>query len=155
MYLQLSQSEATASTDPAVVLDGRASHNRSELVDRTGCKGGSLSLASHASRGLLAGLYCRLHVRFNSHRFPGPSSVAQSTTPLLLFRGRRNSGLGSGCPLRSIPGRSGIEPDVASPFGSLVAISVSIFDDRSCCIFAPSCAKLALESCEVRETNGS
>lgn len=57
MYLQLSQSEATAGTDTAVVLDGRASHDRSELVDGTGRDGGGLSLASNASRGLLAGLY--------------------------------------------------------------------------------------------------
>lgn len=34
--LQLSESETTSGSDTAVVLDGRASHNRSELVGGTG-----------------------------------------------------------------------------------------------------------------------
>lgn len=59
-YLELSQGETTTGADAAVVLDGRASHNRSELVDGTRSDGSSLGLASVASRDLLAGLYCRI-----------------------------------------------------------------------------------------------
>lgn len=81
MYLQLSQSEATTGTDTAVVLDSRASHNRSELVNRTGCEGGSLSLAGNASRGLLAGLY--------SKTSPSDTVCKQSHGALLLTQ--RNS----------------------------------------------------------------
>lgn len=56
-YLQLSQGETTAGTDTAVVLDGRASHNGSQLVDGTGSDGGSLGLAGIPAGDLLAGLY--------------------------------------------------------------------------------------------------
>jgi hypothetical protein len=55
-YLQLSQGETTAGTDTAVVLDGRASDNGSELVDGTGSDGGSLGLAGISAGDLLAGL---------------------------------------------------------------------------------------------------
>lgn len=55
-YLELSQGETTAGADTAVVLKGRASHNRSELVDRSGSEGSSLGLTSCASPRLLAGL---------------------------------------------------------------------------------------------------
>ena len=55
-YLQLSQGETTAGTDTAVVLDGRASHNGSELVDGAGSDGGSLGLTGIPARDLLAGL---------------------------------------------------------------------------------------------------
>lgn len=56
-YLELSQGETAAGTDTTVVLDGRASHNGSELVDRSGSKGSGLGLAGSASPRLLAGLY--------------------------------------------------------------------------------------------------
>lgn len=88
MYLQLSQSEATAGTDATVVLDSGASHNRSELVDRTGCKGGSLSLAGNTSRGLLAGLYSKISlsdpVRKQGHSLPSWRSAIH----FLLFHVR-------------------------------------------------------------------
>lgn len=42
---------------------------------------------------------------------------------------RIGSIIASGVPIiESVPGRSGIEPDVASPFGSLILVSVSIPD---------------------------
>ena len=41
-YLELLKRETAASPGTAVVLDGRASHNRSEKVDGTGGDGGSL-----------------------------------------------------------------------------------------------------------------
>ena len=56
-YLELSQGETAAGADTTVVLDGRASHNRSELVDRSGSEGSSLGLTSSASPRLLAGLF--------------------------------------------------------------------------------------------------
>lgn len=55
-YLELGQGEATALTHTAVVLDGRASHNRAEHVERARGDGSSLSLTRCASRLLLAGL---------------------------------------------------------------------------------------------------
>lgn len=55
-YLQLSQGETTAGTDLAVVLDGRASHDRSELVGRSGSGGSSLSLTGSSAADLLGGL---------------------------------------------------------------------------------------------------
>jgi hypothetical protein len=48
-YLQLSESEATAGTNAAVVLDGRASHNGLQLVDGSGSDGGGLGLTGGAS----------------------------------------------------------------------------------------------------------
>lgn len=57
-YLELSQSEATTGADAAVVLDGRASDNRSELVDRARGQSGGLGLTSSASSRLLTGLDC-------------------------------------------------------------------------------------------------
>lgn len=43
IYLQLSKGETTASTDTAVVLDGRAAHNGAQLVNRTRSNSGGLS----------------------------------------------------------------------------------------------------------------
>lgn len=63
MYLQLSQGETTAGADAAVVLDGRASHDRAKSVDGTGSDGSSLGLAGVTSRDLLAGLFSRVFVR--------------------------------------------------------------------------------------------
>lgn len=60
MYLQLSQGEATAGTDTAVVLDSRASHDGPELVDRARGQGSSLGLTGGPSRRLLAGLYSNI-----------------------------------------------------------------------------------------------
>lgn len=127
-YLQLSQGETTASTDTTVVLDARASHNRSELVDRTGGKGGSLSLASNTSRGLLAGLYSK-NFKSDSIRTIAknccPLTLRNTCPPLPCAFDFLSSGMGSPY-FESVPGRSGIEPGVASPFGSLIAVSVSI-----------------------------
>lgn len=61
-YLELSQSETTASADAAVVADGRASHNGSELVDRARSDGSSLGLTSSASPQLLTGLFQRVNI---------------------------------------------------------------------------------------------
>lgn len=41
-YLQLGEGETTASTNPAVVLDSRAPHDGTQLVNRTGSDGGGL-----------------------------------------------------------------------------------------------------------------
>lgn len=57
MYLQLSQGETTTGADATVVLDGGASDNGAELVDRARGNGSSLSLAGVPSRNLLAGLF--------------------------------------------------------------------------------------------------
>lgn len=61
-YLELSQGETAAGADSSVVLDGRASYNRSELVDGTGSQGSSLGLASSASPRLLAGLFPQVNI---------------------------------------------------------------------------------------------
>lgn len=52
-YLELSESETTAGADLAVVLNSRASHDRSELVDGARSQSGSLGLTSDTSRSLL------------------------------------------------------------------------------------------------------
>ena len=56
IYLELSQGETTAGTDTAVVLDGRASHNGTQLVDRTGSNGSSLGDTVLTTTVLTAGL---------------------------------------------------------------------------------------------------
>lgn len=45
-YLELSEGETTAGTDPTVVLDGRASHDGLQLVDGAGGDKSGLGLAS-------------------------------------------------------------------------------------------------------------
>ena len=57
IYLQLSQGETTAGTDTAVVLDGGASHNGTQLVDGTGSDGSGLSETVFTSAVLTTGLY--------------------------------------------------------------------------------------------------
>lgn len=59
IYLQLSQSETTAGTDTAVVLDGRAVHNGTQLVHRTGSNGSSLGETVFTTTVLPAGLFGR------------------------------------------------------------------------------------------------
>lgn len=56
-YLELGEGETTTGTNPSVVLNGRASHKRSELVDGAGSQSSSLGLTSSASPGLAAGLF--------------------------------------------------------------------------------------------------
>lgn len=55
-YLELSQSETAAGADLAVVLDGRASDNRTELVDGAGSQSGGLGLTGGTAGSLLASL---------------------------------------------------------------------------------------------------
>lgn len=55
-YLELSKRETTAGTDLAVVLEGRASHDRAQLVDRARSDGSSLGLTGSTARSLLASL---------------------------------------------------------------------------------------------------
>lgn len=79
--LQLSEGEATAGADTAVVcsnvsrcwhslsysghtLDGRASHNRAKLVDGAGSDAGSLGDTGSPSAGLAARLYRSLITGF-------------------------------------------------------------------------------------------
>lgn len=57
IYLELSQGETAALTDLAVVLDGRASHNRAEEVDGAGSDLGGLGLTRDTAAVLLAGLF--------------------------------------------------------------------------------------------------
>lgn len=56
IYLQLGESETTAGTDTAVVLDGRAPHNGTQLVDRTRSNGGGLGDTGLTTTVLPAGL---------------------------------------------------------------------------------------------------
>lgn len=56
-YLKLGQGEATAKTETAVVLDGRAPHDRPQLVNGAGGDGGSLCAAGISAAGLLSGLF--------------------------------------------------------------------------------------------------
>jgi hypothetical protein len=55
--LQLSDGEATALTNAAVVADGRAANDGAKLVERTRGDSGGLGLTCDTSRGLLAGLF--------------------------------------------------------------------------------------------------
>lgn len=105
-YLELSQGETAAGTDTAVVLDGRASHNGSELVDGSGSKGSGLGLAGSASPRLLAGLY------HTSQNFNLMMEFFRDG----MFLSRRGI---------AIPGRSGFEPGAANPCGSLYEGSVA------------------------------
>ena len=56
-YLQLSPGETTTRPDTTVVLDGRASHNGTQLVNRTGSDGGGLSETGITSAVLATGLF--------------------------------------------------------------------------------------------------
>jgi hypothetical protein len=105
-YLELSQGETAAGTDTAVVLDGRASHNGSELVDGSGSKGSGLGLAGSASPRLLAGLY---------HTSQYFKLMMEFFRDSIVFSRR---GI-------AIPGRSGFEPGAANPCGSLYEGSVA------------------------------
>lgn len=88
MYLQLSQCETTAGTNAAVVLDGSASHDRSELVDGAGSQGSGLGLAGVPSRDLLAGLYFNSHVRSSSltHMYHSFSVILLNDALLFLMQ---------------------------------------------------------------------
>lgn len=129
MYLELSQGETTAGADAAVVPDGSASHDRSELVDGAGGHGSSLGLTGVPSRDLLAGLYFNSNVRSSSlttYAMPSQPCFSRVRPPLPHAVPRVNC-RGWECPsIVCVPGRSGIEPDAASPFGSLKSIPVSI-----------------------------
>lgn len=61
-YLQLSQGETTASTNTAVVLDGGAAHNGTQLVDGTGSDGSGLGDTVLTSAVLTTGLNGRMLV---------------------------------------------------------------------------------------------
>ena len=56
-YLQLNEGETTTSTKFAVILDGGASDDRSQLVDRTGSDGSGLGLSDGTTVDLLRRLY--------------------------------------------------------------------------------------------------
>lgn len=58
-YLQLGESKTTTGADAAVVLNGRASHNRTQLVSRTGSERSGLRETGLTTAVLLAGLLSR------------------------------------------------------------------------------------------------
>lgn len=92
-YLELGEGETPTSADLAVVLNGRASHNRSQPVDGAWGDSSGLGLTSGAPRRLLPGLF--------------PQSMPGSGRWILSRSCVR------------IPGRSGCGPVAASPCGSL------------------------------------
>lgn len=57
IYLQLSEGETTASTNTAVVLDGRAPDNGTQLVDGARSNGGGLGDTGLTTAVLAAGLF--------------------------------------------------------------------------------------------------
>ena len=61
-YLQLNQGETTTSTNFAVILDGRASDDRPQLVDGTGSDGSSLGLSDGTTVDLLRRLFLCMSV---------------------------------------------------------------------------------------------
>jgi hypothetical protein len=102
-YLELSDGEATASTNATVVLDGRAADDRPQLVDGAGSDGSSLCAACQPAGDLLAGLMCR-----------NPMSEKPClTSNTLSFQGPM-------APEKVSPGRSVSGPDVANPCGNLL-----------------------------------
>lgn len=109
-YLELGEGETTTGTDPSVILDGRASHNRSELVDGAGSQSSSLGLTSSTSPGLAAGLFEKKKSQVNISYPNGPTFAYVATFffffNLLGFKNR-------------VPGRSECEPVAANPCGSL------------------------------------
>lgn len=102
-YLELDEGETSTGANPAVVLKGRASHNRSQLIDGTRSESSGLGLAGCASPCLSAGLFEQVNI----------PSLDVEFFPVVCFRNR-------------IPGQSGCEPVVASPCGSLWEGSVAI-----------------------------
>lgn len=102
-YLQLSQGETTASTDPTVVLVGRAVDDGTQLVSRTGGSSGSLRSAGITAAVLTTGLYASLD--------PNPIQTSHPTP----FRAHSR---GSG-----VPGRSRRARAASSPCGSLQRVN--------------------------------
>lgn len=105
-YLELGEGETTTGTDSSVVLNGRASHNRSELVDGAGSQGSSLGLTSSTSPGLAAGLFERIS-QYLVSKLSNFSYVA--TFFFFHHLGFKNR----------VPGRSECEPVAANPCGNL------------------------------------
>lgn len=102
-YLQLNERETTTGAHAAVVLDGRASDNRAELVDWARSQLGGLVLAGIASAGLTTGLFEESGVR---------TLLCTAGATALKVRGE-------------LPGRSARGHGVASPCGNLRHVSGS------------------------------
>ena len=103
-YLELGKSETTTGTDSTVILDSGSSHNRTQLVGRTGGKSRSLCGTSLATVVLTTGL---IHCQFLLIRF-------KVTPKFFLFNsGRKKRGISA------IPGQNERAHDAASPCGSL------------------------------------
>lgn len=123
IYLQLSEGETTASTNTAVVLDGRAPDNGTQLVDGARSNGGGLSDTGLTTAVLAAGLK-------NSRKrmLVDPSSVEQKVFPFNAGRSRKNRSARErkrffgGWNRKVVPGRSAHAHDAANPCGSLLKI---------------------------------
>lgn len=123
IYLQLSEGETTASTNTAVVLDGRAPDNGTQLVDGARSNGGGLGDTGLTTAVLAAGLKSREKKRMlvdqvlsSKKIFPfnaGRSGVGS-------FSGKRKEFSGSGIVV--VPGRSAHAHDAANPCGSLLKL---------------------------------
>lgn len=117
-YLELSEGETAAGADLAVVLDGRASDNRTELVDGAGSQSSGLGLTGGTARSLLAGLEIQIMsiTTFSKH-------WCRRDPVVLRWLGARKN---------RIPGRSACVRDAASPCGSLFRILSQSLSPSSC-----------------------
>lgn len=121
-YLQLSNGEATTSANAAVVLDGRASHNRAQLVNWTGSNSSGLGETGLTTAVLAAGLYRSKKSQSVSCTVPIEICVSNpfisiirriliSIVRMVIFVREEKQ--------ESVPGRSARGHDAASPCGSL------------------------------------
>lgn len=100
-YLQLGKCEATTGAHTTVVLDGRAAHHRSQLIDRA-----RSDLCGLLVAGLTAAQFAARLGGFGSDHL----ACTTGATALRAVRG-------------DLPGQSALGPGVASPCGSLRGVS--------------------------------
>jgi hypothetical protein len=88
IYLQLSEGETTASTNTAVVLDGRAPDNGTQLVDGARSNGGGLGDTGLTTAVLAAGLKSGEKAHVSRPKFWRAKSFSHS---MPVKSGRRRS----------------------------------------------------------------
>ena len=115
-YLELLNGETAAGPGTAVVLDGRASDDGTEEVDRTRGDGSSLGPTSVPTPDLATGLY------FHNVRICWQSLETHVAPISRVEKKEKNIDFEQGSGFLEnfiVPDRSGFEPGAASPFGDL------------------------------------
>ena len=119
IYLQLSEGETTASTNTAVVLDGRAPDNGTQLVDGARSNGGGLGDTGLTTAVLAAGLFEEKKAQVSrpnpvEQNFPIQSRLVAEDSFGRKMKGNFEGGI------EVVPGRSAHAHDAANPCGSLL-----------------------------------